>query len=159
MSRPAVDLPSPTDLLPHGEGAVLLDRIVQFDDGSIECELTVDSRCPYLANERVDSLVSLELVAQAAAAHRALLALARSGAEQLEPRAAVRSGALVAAPSVVLHDQAMSRGARVSVRARCTLRHGATARYDGQVFEGKRLVAECTLTVQESPAEPPSGAK
>ena len=62
------------ELLPHGPGMVLLDRVLSRDGGSILC--AADSHClpdnPLRRNGRLPAMAAIEYAAQAAALHAAL---------------------------------------------------------------------------------------
>lgn len=61
------------NLLPHAPPMRLLDAVVHFEGDAVECTATLQHNCPF-SDERgaVDPMITIELVAQAAAAWAAL---------------------------------------------------------------------------------------
>lgn len=108
MNRPIASL------LPHAPPMRLLDAVVRFDDDVIECTATLQPNCPFSdATGAVDPMITVELVAQAAAAWAALSseATARPGVV-----ASCREGKLEDVPLAV-GDSLLVRATRVAGNA------------------------------------------
>ena len=60
--------PAIAEVLPHSAPMILLDEIVAFDGASIRCRATIRGDSIFVAAGRVRAVVSLEYMAQAAAA-------------------------------------------------------------------------------------------
>lgn len=71
-----------TELLPHGPDMVLLDRVLAFDDRSIDCatETHRNPANPLRRRGKLPALAAVEYAAQAAALHAALSGKQRAGA-------------------------------------------------------------------------------
>lgn len=70
------------ELLPHGSGMVLLDRVLEYDDQSIQCETASHGARdnPLRREGRLPAMAAIEYGAQAAALHAALTNARQPGA-------------------------------------------------------------------------------
>lgn len=117
-----VDRDRIAELLPHGPGMVLLDRVLDYDDQSIHCE-TDSHRAldnPLRRHGRLPAMAAVEYAAQAAALHAALTKARKPGA------GAVLGGAR----ETILSVSDLSRlGGNLSVRVTLLL-----AQHNGAVY-------------------------
>jgi predicted hotdog family 3-hydroxylacyl-ACP dehydratase len=109
-------------ILPHRGTMLLLDSVSAFDDETLTAHATVRSDAWYAdAAGGMPAWIGVELMAQAIAAHVALLAM-RDGGK-------ARPGVLLGSRSFQAHQPAFARDARLSIEVKELLRseegHGA----------------------------------
>jgi predicted hotdog family 3-hydroxylacyl-ACP dehydratase len=88
-------LPPPRAVLPHGEAALLLTRLVRLDGDTLEAVAELPAASPY-AQGRWAAAALVEAAAQAIAAHGALTAAARSPAPRAGYLVGIKHGSLSA---------------------------------------------------------------
>ena len=128
-------------LLPHGETMVMLDRVLHFDDNTIQCASAShrDAANPLRVNGVLPALAGVEFGAQAMALHGALAS---------PPSALPRPGRLAAMRVVELFCQRLdSFDGELTVEASLLAAHRNTARYsfaisarDGVLCRGQASV-------------------
>lgn len=129
--------PAPADLLPHVGPACLLDAVVEHAEDSTVCEATPYRDGRYDEGEGVTCLLAIELIAQAAAVHAALIA---------EP-GPPRGGLLVAVQDARFTVPTLPL---VPLRVRVTQTWGgadALAAFTGAVLRGEDVLATADLRV------------
>lgn len=134
-----VTYPPPADLLPHAPPMVLLDEVVGADADGVHCRRTVRDGQPFVVEGRLPSVVGLELLAQAAAAHRALASGGRA------PR-----GVLAGAPRLDVTREAFAVGDVLDVRVRVVDAQGPLRSLDGEVRVGDDVVVSARLQIVET---------
>jgi predicted hotdog family 3-hydroxylacyl-ACP dehydratase len=137
--EPDVSCPSPDALLPHAPPMVLLDEVVGFDGDVVRCRRTVRSGQPFVVEGRLPALVGLELLAQAAAVHRALSSGGRAA-----------KGVLVGAPRIDLHREAFRVDEVLDVEVRLVDAAGPLRSLDGVVRVGDEVAVSARLQVVET---------
>ena len=130
-------------LLPHRRPMRLIDEIIAVEGDSVVTAATVIEQWPLLKSGAVSPIVTLELVAQSAAA--------LGGWKQLNSpdRPAGRAGLLVGIQSAVFHIDRIPLHSLILTR--CTTRQmlGDFKQISGSVRIGGQLIAEINLqTVQ-----------
>ncbi len=130
--------PPISTLLPQKEGALLLDAVVEHGTERTVCSASVSATHPYLDVDRVDAVLSLELLAQAAAARAALESQGRG-----EPR----KGYVVAVPWLEFEGGAFTVGDELRVSVQPTHVGDALVKYSGEVSVWGELRARGELSV------------
>lgn len=130
-------LPPIAELLPHTPPMRLLDAVSRFEGSHIECVATLLPTCPF-ADERgsVDPLITVELVAQAAAAWAALTG-----------GGGVRPGVVASCRDAQFEDVPLQVGQALTVRAERTAGSADFGSFTGVVLRGEAPVATISLGV------------
>jgi len=102
------------DLLPHGDGARLVTRVLSHSDDALACEARVPEDSAFRALDSLSPFLALEMGAQAAAAHECLLAQAAAQDAPARPR----EGAFVGAKSATFLRPTLDAHALYTVAAR-----------------------------------------
>lgn len=105
----AADLPPITAIVPHRGPMLWLDRVCDGDDGFVVCAARVPPDAPFVRQGRAQAVVSLEYMAQAAAALLGLQAHRRGAAQT--------GGFLVAVPTFELFVDELAVGDALDVHA------------------------------------------
>jgi predicted hotdog family 3-hydroxylacyl-ACP dehydratase len=124
---------------------VLLDSVSHFERKSIACKLLIRRDTPFARDGRVHAVVSLEYMAQAAAAWAGMKF-------KLDGQQQHQRGFLVSVPSMRLHVSHFSVGDELTVRARCEIHASSSAKFNCQIERGQDVVAEAELMVVSEPA-------
>lgn len=126
-------------LLPHRGKALFLREIVAHDADSVTAWASVPEDSPYVAHDLVDALLSIEIAAQAAAAH--------AGLAKEADGAGARQGYLVGVKTLTLSTPSFATRTRISVRVRLLGRAAQLATWSF-VFGGpERPIAEGEISV------------
>lgn len=139
-------LPTIGELIPHRPPMLLLDRVVSFEAGRVVCSARPTAACIFAREGAIPSVVTLEFMAQAAAA---CLALARP-----YDRGASAHGLLIAARQFSLACAALAFETELAVEAALTATVGAAASLDCEVSAAGTNLARAALTVY-LPSAPP----
>jgi predicted hotdog family 3-hydroxylacyl-ACP dehydratase len=128
-------------IIPHRGTMLLLDAVTAFDDATLSARATVHADAWYAdADGAMPAWIGIELMAQAIAAHVALLAM-RAGGQ-------ARPGVLLGSRSYRPLQPSFPRGAQLSVSATELLRseegHGA---YECVIHHGDVVCAEAVIKV------------
>ena|ERR1700761_554562 len=128
-------------IIPHRGTMLLLDAVTTFDDETLSARATVHADAWYAdADGAMPAWIGIELMAQAIAAHVALLAM-RAGGH-------ARPGVLLGSRSYRALQGVFARGARLSIHATELLRseegHGA---YECTIHHGDVACAEAVIKV------------
>jgi predicted hotdog family 3-hydroxylacyl-ACP dehydratase len=132
-------LPALEQLLPHRAPMCLLDRVRRFDPPGVVCELVVRDDSLFVRDGRVEGVIALEYMAQAAGVCTALT-LRSEG----KP---VPMGYLVSVPKMDLHVVGFSVGDALEVRAAPVYKGTSAGAFDCEVRRGGETVASATLMV------------
>jgi predicted hotdog family 3-hydroxylacyl-ACP dehydratase len=125
------------DLLPHAPPMRLLDVVSRFEGAHVECSATLLESCPFAdATGMVDPLVTVELVAQAAAAWAALTG-----------GGGVRPGVVASCRDAHFEDVTLRVGDLVTIRAERTAGSADFGSFSGIVSRGQSRVATISLGV------------
>jgi predicted hotdog family 3-hydroxylacyl-ACP dehydratase len=136
-------IPPIEDVLPHRGTMRLLDAVTAFADDAATCSCTVDGTAWYAeGNGGMPAWIGIELMAQAVAAHVALLAR-----RQGKP---VRPGALLGTRNFACRRAAFAAGEQLSIRAELDFRdESGLGAYECAISADGAVVAEATLKVFE----------
>jgi predicted hotdog family 3-hydroxylacyl-ACP dehydratase len=128
-------------IIPHRGSMLLIDAVDTFDEETLRARATVDPHAWYAdADGAMPAWIGIELMAQAIAAHVALLAM-RGGGH-------ARPGVLLGSRSYKALQPAFAGGARLSVHVVELLRseegHGA---YECTIHHGEVCCAEAVVKI------------
>lgn len=104
-----VSFPPLERFMPHRRPMLLLDALVAHEEEQVVCTKTFTADDPFVIDGEVSSFVTLELFAQAAAAHFGYLGLSRGGP--------MGSGALLGARKIELFVDSFAVGQPLTVTA------------------------------------------
>lgn len=99
-----------TQVLPHGPGMLLLDRVAGYDAESLTCEVTIRPESRFSDGQSVPAWVGLEYMAQTLGAFTGIARLQRGRAVQVE--------LLLGTRSFDCSTPAFAVGSKLTVRAR-----------------------------------------
>jgi predicted hotdog family 3-hydroxylacyl-ACP dehydratase len=102
-------MPPIADIVPHRGPMLWIDRVCDGDDGFVVCAAVVRADAPFVRDGRAAAVVSLEYMAQGAAALLGLQAHRRGGAQA--------GGFLVAVPTFELFVDELAVGDALDVHA------------------------------------------
>ncbi len=137
--------PSLTELIPHRGTAVVLDRMTAFGPPHATCEIVLGETFPYFVDGRVQSVVGLEMLAQAVSAY--------VGMTRRQAGGAPRPGYLIGVPRAELHTATLPLGVPLLAHVEQVWHEGPAGSFSGRlVAEGQPL-----LDAQLSVFEPESG--
>jgi predicted hotdog family 3-hydroxylacyl-ACP dehydratase len=136
----AQDFPPLIELVPHTPPMVLLDAVVAHGTDFVTCALTVRADAPFVGPDGVAALVSLEYMAQAAAAFAGLGAIA-----DLAP---IRWGFLIGCSELTLHRDVIPVGSRLLVESRQVWGDSTFGQFTGVVrFDDGTVISTATMGV------------
>nr|WKF56949.1 hypothetical protein HUO10_001421 [Paraburkholderia busanensis] len=132
-------------IIPHRGTMLLIDGVDAFDEDTLTARATVDASAWYAdADGAMPAWIGIELMAQAIAAHVALLAMRGGGR--------ARPGVLLGSRSYKALQPAFAGGARLAIRIVELLRseegHGA---YECTIHHGDGQCAEAVIKVFQPP--------
>lgn len=125
--------------MPHRPPMLLVDAAIAWDEETLTCVRTVAADDPFLDSGALPAIAVLESLAQAIAAQRGLIGVARG-----EP---VRPGVLVGCRDVTLHVDTVSVGETLSLVVTPRGAFGAIASYDVRASRAGALIAEAHMQV------------
>ena len=134
------------ELLPHSGAMVLLDELTRWQRGEAECALRVRERGPFVRGGLVESVVTLEYMAQAVAACLGYEALLGGGA--------VRVGMVIACKRFEAQLDQLRSGDALRVEVRCIQGSDTLSHFDCRVWRGSEPVASAVLTLYHAPNLP-----
>jgi predicted hotdog family 3-hydroxylacyl-ACP dehydratase len=132
-------------IIPHRGSMLLIDAVDTFDNETLNARASVDPHAWYAdADGAMPAWIGIELMAQAIAAHVALLAMRGGGR--------ARPGVLLGSRSYKALQPTFASGARLSIRAVELLRseegHGA---YECTIHHADLCCAEAVIKVFQPP--------
>lgn len=140
------EYPPITDLVPHGEPMLMLEEMVAWEPGVAECRMTVRQHGPFVVEGQVDSVVTLEIMAQAVAACL--------GYEAFIGGEGVRVGMIVGCRSMELARAAIPVGAQLRVHARRLRGNETVSNFVCEVVDGDGPIASAQMTLFHADAPP-----
>lgn len=136
-------LPPIVELVPHRPPMLLLERVLSFGADRVVCGACPGPDCIFVRGGALPGVITLEYMAQAAAA---CLALARP-----DERAARARGLLVAVRRFSIASDLIAVGTQLEVMAALSSALGAAARFDCNVTALGQTLASAELTVYVEP--------
>jgi predicted hotdog family 3-hydroxylacyl-ACP dehydratase len=137
------------DVLPHSGGMVLLDAMTYWDKGEAECRLRIREWARFVVDGHVESVVTLEYMAQAVAACLGYEALLGGGA--------LRVGMIIACKKFTAHGDRLDVGDDLRVRVKPISGNDTLSHFDCRVERGEALFSEAVLTLYHAPKLPEVG--
>ena len=142
MSMLSKRMPRLEEVLPHRKPMILLGAILSYQPPEIRCGVTIREDSMFIEYQTVPAIVSLEYMAQCAAAY--------SGMQKRERGEATRVGYLLGTRSIELKVDRLACGDELEVVAHHRWGGKALASFDCQVVgPGCELVAIATISVYE----------
>ena len=129
------------DLVLHRPPMCLLDAVHSVSEGRIVCSLTLREDSAFVEASRVRSVVALEWMAQAVAAH--------TGALRLESGLAPARGYVVTSRRMDFFVPYFSVGEQLEVEACLRWSDGKTSNFDCVVRRDGQVTVEGTLTTHQ----------
>lgn len=130
-------LPPLRQLVPHAPPMLLLDELLEWTPGRARCAVRLRPDSPFMENGRVRALVSLEYMAQAAAACAADARGGQGGAR----------GLLLGTRELTLAVEHFQAGDELVVEAERASADEQVTSFRCQVRRGEALVARAVLSV------------
>lgn len=134
-------MPPLGEILPHRPPMVLLDGILSYEPPEITCGVTIHESSMFAAFQGVPAIVSLEYMAQCAAAY--------SGMQKRERGEAPKVGYLLGTRHIELRVEHLLWGEQLVVRAHHHWGEGGLASFECEVRCDRQLLAIATLSVYE----------
>lgn len=132
--------PAITELVPHQTPVLALEQLTGWEPGHAQGELTIREGNPLLVDGRIDTVMSLEYMAQCVAACLGMEAFREGGN--------VRVGMVIACRKMDIHKPHLSLGQTYRVKADCVRGTDSISHYDGEMRDADdELVATCTMTL------------
>jgi predicted hotdog family 3-hydroxylacyl-ACP dehydratase len=127
------------ELLPHSGPMVLLDALTHWTKGSAQCRLRVRDCAPFVVAGHVESVVTLEYMAQAVAACLGYEALLGGGA--------VRVGMVIACKRFEAFAAQLCVGDELAIHVQCIQGNDTLSHFDCKVLRAGELFASSVLTL------------
>ena len=133
-------LPAVTELVPHQAPVLALEELTSWELGHARGKLTIRDNNPFARDGEVNTVMSLEYMAQCVAACL--------GMEAYISGVNVRVGMVIACRKMQLLQPVLRVGQTYTVQADCVRSTDAISHYDGEVRSGDgERVATCTMTL------------
>lgn len=134
-----MNLPPVAELLPHEPPMVFLDALVSYGGGEIVCTARIDPSLPLVQGDHVDTLVTVEHMAQTVGAY--------AGAKAFSEGRPVRIGFLIGCREVQLLSPTLPVGAELRIHARCVWQSESLGNFECATWYGDEQVASATISV------------
>ena len=134
--------PNPTQLVDHRQNMLLIDRLIEANEGSACCEATIRGDNPFLIGEVLPNWALIEYVAQAVAVY--------AGYVHLEKNEDHKHGLLLGCRSMKLGYEQLRVGAKLNICVKEVIRLDGFGKFHGVVYYQGEEVAKGTLSVLES---------
>tara|TARA_R110002072_G_scaffold303070_1_gene492780 strand:- start:11558 stop:12004 length:447 start_codon:yes stop_codon:yes gene_type:complete len=132
--------PAITELVPHQTPVLALEKLTSWKLGHARGELTIRDNNPFVQNGKVDTVMSLEYMAQCVAACL--------GMEAFQEGGKVRVGMIIACRKMEIEQPQLLLGETYTVKADCVRGNDSISHYDGEIHSSNgALVATCTMTL------------
>jgi predicted hotdog family 3-hydroxylacyl-ACP dehydratase len=141
--------PSIAELIPHAGTMVLLDELVHWAPGEAQCRLTIAPGMPFVSDDAVDTIVSIEYMAQAVAACCGYAGF-RSGD-------GIRVGMIIGCRRMDIKVPKLAVGDELMVHVREIRGHDEISVYRCEVLRGAESVASAQLTLYHAERPPGEG--
>lgn len=132
--------PAITELVPHQAPLLALEEVTSWELGQARGKLTIRDSNPFVHQGELNTVMSLEYMAQCVAACL--------GMEAYISGVNVRVGMVIACRKMEISQPVLRVGQTYTVQAKCVRGTDAISHYDGEMHsEGGELVATCTMTL------------
>jgi predicted hotdog family 3-hydroxylacyl-ACP dehydratase len=139
--------PDIAELVPHSGRMVVLDEMTAWSEGEASFELTLSDDSTFVENGTVDSVVTIEYMAQSVAACL--------GYEAFQHGEGVRVGMVIASRYLDIEIPRLSIGDQLTTHVKRIRGNEQLSHFEGEVRRDGTLVSACNLTVYH--AEKPPG--
>ena len=141
--------PAVTELVPHQTPVLALEELTSWQLGHAKGKLTIRASNPLLRDGKLDTVMSLEYMAQCVAACL--------GMEAYQGGGNVRVGMVIACRTMEIHQPQLLLGESYTVKADCVRGNDSISHYDGEMHASDgTLVANCTMTLVHGEKPPES---
>lgn len=140
-SYPAIE-----DLLPHAPPIRMLESLVDWAPGYARCAMQVRPETPFVQNDALSTLVTLEIMAQAVAACL--------GYQAYSTGEGVRVGMVIASRSFELLEDTLQLGDALDIEVQRVRGNEDMSHFDGTVRVGEREVARAQMTLYHAERPP-----
>lgn len=139
--------PPITELVPHGVPMLAVEELLEWEDGFARARLRVDPESSFLVDGRLDTVVTLEYMAQTVAACLGMESRAAGGA--------VRMGMVIACPEMTIERPFLAPGEELVLEARRVRGTDLASQFEASVVDGRgEGVARARLTLVHGEAPP-----
>ena len=143
MSTP---FPVIDELVPHAGSMILIDAMTAWSEGEASCSLRIRDRAPFVRDGRVETVVSIEYMAQAVAACL--------GYEALRGGAGVRVGMIIACKRFAAHVPSFAVDDALTIEVKCIRGNDTLSHFDCRVLRDGALASEAVLTLYHAEKPP-----
>lgn len=132
--------PAITELVPHQTPVLAVEKLTRWELGHAQGELTIRASNPFVQNGKLDTVMSLEYMAQCVAACLGMEAFQNGGS--------VRVGMIIACRKMEIFQPELLLGETYAVKADCVRGNDSISHYDGEIRSSNgEVVATCTMTL------------
>ena len=132
--------PAITEIVPHQTPVLAVEKLTSWKLGHAQGELTILDSNPFVQNGKLDTVMSLEYMAQCVAACLGMEAFQNGGN--------VRVGMIVACRQMEILQPELLLGETYAVKADCVRGNNSISHYDAEIRSSDgELVATCTMTL------------
>jgi predicted hotdog family 3-hydroxylacyl-ACP dehydratase len=132
--------PAVSELVPHQAPVLALEEVTSWELGHANGKLTIRDSNPFVRDGELNTVMSLEYMAQCVAACL--------GMEAYISGVNVRVGMVIACRKMEILQPVLRVGQTYSVKADCVRGTDAISHYDGEMRSADgELVATCTMTL------------
>jgi predicted hotdog family 3-hydroxylacyl-ACP dehydratase len=144
---PVTTFPAVTELVPHQAPVLTLEELTSWELGHAQGKLTIRDNNPLVHHGKINTVMSLEYMAQCVAACLGMEAYVTGGN--------VRVGMVVACRKFEIMQPELLLGETYTIKADCVRGSSAVSHFDGEMRSSDgELVAVCTMTLVHG-AKPP----
>jgi predicted hotdog family 3-hydroxylacyl-ACP dehydratase len=131
--------PAIRELVPHGDGILQLERMIDWAPGRAECVMRVAASSRLVAADALESVLLLEPMAQAVACCL--------GYEAYRAGEGARIGMVVACRALRTSVPSVPVGAELCIRVARVRGNDSTSHFDCEVLWDEKAIATATLTL------------
>jgi predicted hotdog family 3-hydroxylacyl-ACP dehydratase len=143
MSAP---FPVIDELVPHAGSMILVDALTAWAPGEATARLTIRDRAPFVKDGRVETVVSIEYMAQTVAACL--------GYEALRGGSGVRVGMIIACKRFVAHVPSFAVDDALTITVKCIRGNDTLSHFDCRVERTGELASAAVLTLYHAEKPP-----
>ena len=133
-------LPATSELAPHQLPMLAIEELVAWRPEHATARMTVRADNSFVQGDQLDTVVTLEYMAQTVAACLGMEAYASGGN--------VRVGMVIACRSMQIHRATVPVGEVLTIQADCVRGSDSISHYDGEVRDASgELIAAATMTL------------
>lgn len=143
------EFPAIAELVPHSGRMVVLDRMTAWSDGTATCELHLNRTSTYVVDDQLDTIATIEHMAQTVAACL--------GYQAFREGAGVRVGMVIASRVFEIEQPSVAIGQTLTVMVERVRGNNMLSHFNGTVRLGNTRVASANLTVYHAESPPAEG--